>query len=76
MLRTMPLAAMTVKNMCMDVANKQFNGLVEPPKPIAFLTDSDQQESRIRKFQGKIQAIAFDQDIYRVWAYNTRDFTK
>ena len=71
---------MNVKNMkhvryLSDVANKQFNGLVEPPKPIAFLTDSDQQESR-SKFPCKIQAIAFDQDIYGVSAYNTRDFRK
>ena len=46
-----------------------MNRTVEPPKPIAFLTYSDQQES-ISNIQGKLQAIAFDQDVYGVWVYN------
>ena len=52
-----------------DFPNKKFNRTVEPLKPMAFLTDSDQQES-IGKIQGKLQTTAFDQDIFGVWAYS------
>ena len=48
---------------------KQFNTTAEPPKPIAFLTDSDQRQSN-DTFQGKLQATAFDQDVYGVWVYS------
>ena len=47
----------------LDMLLKQFNGTVEPFKPIAFPIDSDQQES-INKSQCNLQATVFDQDIY------------
>ena len=71
-LDTKSLAATTVKIMFvifLDLPHKQYNRTVEPPKPIAFLTDSDQQES-IRKVQGKLQIITFDPDIYGIWVYS------
>ena len=42
----------------LELPEKQFNRTVGPPKPIASLTDSNQQES-ISKNQGKLQATAF-----------------
>ena len=48
----------------LDLPNKQFNRTVEPPKPIAFPTDSE------GKNQGKLAATAFDQKIYGVWVYS------
>ena len=55
-----------------DLHNKYLNRTVEHPKSIAFLTDSDQDES-ISKNQSKRQATAFDQGIYGVWVSNPQN---
>ena len=69
-LDTKRLAARTVKTMfvihyLLDHPSKQFKRTVEPPKPFAFLTESDQ-----RKSKSQIHANAFDQDIHGVWVYS------
>ena len=52
----------------LDLTKKQLNRNLEPLKPTAFLTDSDQQES-ICIIQGNFKATAFYQKIYGVGVY-------
>ena len=59
----------------LNLPNKEFNRTVEPANPIAFPTDSDQQE-KMSEVQGRIQATAFDQDNYGVWVLNPQSQIK
>ena len=65
MLRYHAISRNNCENYVRHLPNSHLSRTVKP-KPTAFHTDSDQQES-ISKNQGKIQAPAFDQDIYGVW---------
>ena len=52
----------------LELSGLRSKRTIEPPQPVAFLADSEQQNNLIFN-HGPMQATAFYQNVYGVWGY-------